>query len=131
MLLRPWQRSSSISNIAKLLLIFGLSGCATVFAPADKETVDIRDIHRGMSRVEVERRLGRATLDVRPELGSDAARKREYRYFERVQVSDDASSIDTVKNKMIGFRDHGVTIYFDTSDRVMSVHPKKQAEARL
>ncbi len=97
------------------------SGCATIFAPSDDRRPAIELLQPGMTRAEVEARLGAPALNIKPEFSTGAARKCEYVYITRDHLKQEASTFQRVQHRMTGFTDHRITVYYDRSDRVIRI----------
>jgi len=103
------------------IALVALSGCATILAPSADNKLSVESLQPGMSRVQVEAQLGAPALNIKPEFSTGAARKCEYVYLTRDQISKDASTFQLVRHRMTGFTDHRITVYYDRADRVIRI----------
>ena len=116
----PLHRSIPL-NLLLFAITFFATGCATVFAPKAGNQIDIQRIQPGMERSAVEDLLGAPTLDIKPEFAARADRKCEYVYFQRDAIDSDPSTYQRIRNRMVGFTDHRIVVYYDRANRVIRI----------
>lgn len=105
-----------------LMIATAFSGCAVLLTSTSSKTPDLRLITPGTTRVAVEEQLGAPINDTRPDRNSGASRVCQYQYFVRESVPENVSFTDKVKNKMLGFRQVHVTVFYNQRDQVLRMN---------
>jgi len=107
---------------ALLVVVTTFSGCAVLLTSTSTKTPDLRLITRGTPRAVVEEQLGAPINDTRPDRSSGASRVCQYQYFVRESVPENVSFADNIKNKMLGFRQVHVTVYYNQQNQVLRMN---------